>query len=951
MRIPRWGYWLSTIGIWTIAVAVLNLGDIALLAWVIILPSYLCIAAARSRDMGKSPWYCLTTLIPIYGWWAFLWLGIARSHAAEAEEATAEEHKRELFSQPETPQSGAQPNPWEEKATKKPTQSILVGVGGLLLVAAITLIAFSLTDNEPTADSNTFLDCDTWLRQQLVSSPKAAANAENANAVVAYVQSQRPDSCPPGTWNPLVTNVTRDHEGNIDVTFSTLPGQARGIAVTMPADGTPRWVYLVTDSQWYSSTIDAPQIWAAPPTSSPLPPPTYTPRPATTARLVPTHTTAPPHPTATSPPVPTPTPVSVKDIYVEAFSSCGGQHHGEEKSRRRQAATLTLKAGLQSLDALRATIEQNCANAIESAAARLGATPSPTATSSLALALQRNPTPTPAPSPVSTDRPTPTHYRPTPPTTATNTYQPRTGEITTSLGQRVHVNVSGFNDIQMRFDQLVQIINETERLLGIPYPAPAVTMLQVSNLDDGFCGNNHMSYATRYVDDSYVVENSVIKVRVDAECNKTFATISHEVAHTWFYGNGIWIDEGVANAIKYQLLATYRPDQAIYPPVTYCQTYRNISTLESATPKRENKDEHAGFSCNYRLGDGIMGALRQHHGDRGFNSRIAQLARQREASSKRAYDITDIRKTLGDTSPALTTINHWYQGNPQMRRYRHLDAIEWVSPPIIDGQYLHFAGRIGSEGTIFEPILGKTPYCSQFVLREEVNGTDYVASLADPLAVGWTYDETPEATIINESINSATGYFEATAKLNDHSIAGRNNLTLLVKSRVTTEEDGYCKTATNYAQVEVEQGSIPEQLKLVKHYHQNEIDWLTEPRLQGNNILLSGAANPGTLTLHPRNGYCGQLHVYHLTEQGYIYVDNVATILPEDQHWTETPDFEATGWHENSNGTFNAVVKVRNNALDGLGQPILVVQTPARFNEATNQCGESENIAAVDIMR
>ena len=105
------------------------------------------------------------------------------------------------------------------------------------------------------------------------------------------------------------------------------------------------------------------------------------------------------------------------------------------------------------------------------------------------------------------------------------------------------------------------------------------------------------------------------------------------------------------------------------------------------------------------------------------------------------------------------------------------------------------------------------------------------------------------------------------------------------------------------------------------------------------------------MTLHYRDGYCGQLHVYDLTDQGYIYVDHVATILPEDQQWTETPEFEATGWNENSNGAFNAVVKVRNNALDGLGQPILVVQTPARFNEATNQCGESENIAVVDIMR
>ncbi len=226
-----------------IGVAAPGLGDLGLLARVIILPSYLCVAAARSRDMGKSPWYCLTILIPVYGWWAFLWLGIARSHAVEAEESTKEKHEPEPSRQPETTQSEKQPHPWEEEPKKKPPKSILIRVGGgvLLVAAAIALIAFSMTDKESTANSNVFLKCDTWFQQQMVASPQAAANAENANAVVAYVQSQRPDSCPPGDWNPLVTHVTRETSGNIEVSFSTVTGQARGTAVTMAANGATRW--------------------------------------------------------------------------------------------------------------------------------------------------------------------------------------------------------------------------------------------------------------------------------------------------------------------------------------------------------------------------------------------------------------------------------------------------------------------------------------------------------------------------------------------------------------------------------------------------------------------------------------------------------------------------------------------------------------------------------------
>ena len=48
-----------------------------------------------------------------------------------------------------------------------------------------------------------------------------------------------------------------------------------------------------------------------------------------------------------------------------------------------------------------------------------------------------------------------------------------------------------------------------------------------------------------------LVDNSVIEVRVDEDCDKTFATIAHEVAHTWFHGNDFadWIDEGLADSI------------------------------------------------------------------------------------------------------------------------------------------------------------------------------------------------------------------------------------------------------------------------------------------------------------------------------------------------------------------------------------------------------------------
>ena len=238
------------------------------------------------------------------------------------------EHERPI--QPETARQQTQTHeaqlyPWEEETPKKSKKSILIGAGALALlsVGAIAVLTFMLTGGSPSR--TTLANCDAWLQQQLVDSPQAAANAENANTVVAYVQTQRPDSCPPDAWNPLVTNVARDSAGNIDISFTTESRETRGTAVTMPTHGTARWVYLATDSQWYSPTEDSSPISAVRPTVTPLPSPTatvqpiYTRQPLQTVSAVraptptpyvmvrPAYTPRPPSPILPSVQIPTPT--------------------------------------------------------------------------------------------------------------------------------------------------------------------------------------------------------------------------------------------------------------------------------------------------------------------------------------------------------------------------------------------------------------------------------------------------------------------------------------------------------------------------------------------------------------------------------------------------------------------------------------------------------------------
>ena len=80
--------------------------------------------------------------------------------------------------------------------------------------------------------------CDDLLRQQLMASPLATENVDNANAVVAGIQAQRPSDCGYHSWRSLIVQVNRTPDGAIDLYFS-------------PREGGVRWVYLPDRGTWY----------------------------------------------------------------------------------------------------------------------------------------------------------------------------------------------------------------------------------------------------------------------------------------------------------------------------------------------------------------------------------------------------------------------------------------------------------------------------------------------------------------------------------------------------------------------------------------------------------------------------------------------------------------------------------------------------------------------------
>ena len=524
------------------------------------------------------------------------------------------------------------------------------------------------------------------------------------------------------------------------------------------------------------------------------------------------------------------------------------------------------------------------------------------------------------------------------------------GTVRTSLGQRVDITVEGFAKNRLRFNQLVQVINAEEQLLGVPFPAPRVSMRRVSQLPGGFCGHNQMSYESRYRGDPYIVEASVIRLRVDSKCDDTFGSIAHEVAHTWFHGSDFagWIDEGLANSMENQVKEAHPDEEVQYPPVTYCASYRNISELEQSAPSKDASKEASGFSCNYRLGDGIFGALREYHGINEFNRHIARLASRSVNNTDGDQTVEDVRKALGTDRKSLEIIDLWYDGEPDMRIYRHLDQVTYTYPPTLDGEYIHFAGKTRQPGMVFDLVTGKDPYCSQFQLYSGLADPDYLGSIADPLPVGWHHTNIPKLVVINSEVNSATGDFQVTARVNDLTLLKAKDLSLQTGSRTVVGVNQKCEEDTDFSQVKIVSGTIADELKEVRHYHQNTVLWAQPPRVEDFSLTLAGVAPPGTLSLEWKERSCSQVLLYKFDARGYTYVATVYPMLPAGRSWNTIPDAEVASGKVYSDGRFEAIIEIWDKSLLSHDHLVLVFRAETR-KDHTNTCPTEEVMGAARI--
>ena len=441
--------------------------------------------------------------------------------------------------------------------------------------------------------------------------------------------------------------------------------------------------------------------------------------------------------------------------------------------------------------------------------------------------------------------------------------------------------------------------------------------------------------------------SSNIIIRIDEECDRTFEIMAHEVAHIWFQGEHLWLDEGLANSVEYQVRENHPEEGPVYLPVTYCATYQNITELERANPVRLASNSASAFTCNYTLGDGIFQSLRQHLGTESFNQAVAQLAA--DSSAPRGSNVDDVRRVVGQDDKATELIDTWYSGQPKMRIFRHLNLVEYHSPPTLDGQYLHFAGRINEPGLMHEPILGHDNFCSQFHLHRGLDEPQPLEGPADPLPVGWKYDNIPDAVIINSEIDPASGEFSVTARVNRPHLLSSNDLSLRIASRATADQGGRCQESTIFSHVLVERGTIPDHLKKVKHYHMGQVTWDWPPRVNNYQIHLSGKAPPGGIRVDYHQEYCPQLVLYRLDESGYHWTSNVNPMLPAGSQWNSDPGAEIISGSVSHDGRFEAIIQIWDANLLNHPHVVLGVRAPSRADRSQNNCAPSDTMSAVTL--
>ena len=214
-------------------------------------------------------------------------------------------------------------------------------------------------------------------------------------------------------------------------------------------------------------------------------------------------------------------------------------------------------------------------------------------------------------------------------------------------------------------DLLEHAVRVSEELIGEPFPEQYVALFFGDAVVSSYTGTNFGTHAA-------------ILSKYDRESGNPAAdpageVIAHEVAHFYWTGARMWLDEGAAEftAAVSEYARIGRPLEPDHYP---CSQAANIVALEA----QESTSGNEGNVCNYSLGERLFFDLYRHLGEdsfrRGFRRLYLALEERNDAGAtpagidqlKQAFS-TEGNSATGTTSDLVdTVVERWYSSlDPQ----------------------------------------------------------------------------------------------------------------------------------------------------------------------------------------------------------------------------------------------------------------------------------------------
>ena len=201
-------------------------------------------------------------------------------------------------------------------------------------------------------------------------------------------------------------------------------------------------------------------------------------------------------------------------------------------------------------------------------------------------------------------------------------------------------------------DLLEQSVRSIEEFMGTPFPTNYIAALfeEVTEAGTNFGGTFIGMHPKYDLDDG------------SWDANLLPALTTHEVAHYYWIGSRVWIDEGGATFMEFAVENALHGGPVIadrYP----CAYAANISALEALDPEQEDPE----FICNYSLGERIFLGLYRNLGDPAFRRSFSKLYQlSRSWGGRYPYvplEISHVRDAFHPLAPAAdTVIARWYDG-------------------------------------------------------------------------------------------------------------------------------------------------------------------------------------------------------------------------------------------------------------------------------------------------